>query len=119
MAFDEKLAERVRVALRRRQSVEERRMFGGLAFLVRGHMCCGVLKNELVVRVHRDELDHLLREPHARVMDFTGRPSKNMLYVSAAGLEDDRALGTWLKRGLDFVRTLPAKAPSRGSRGPR
>ena len=95
-------------------------MFDGLAFMVGGHMCCGVLGRELVVRVQAEDFERLLGEPHARVMDFTGRPSKNMLYVSAAGLADDRALASWLRHGLGFVRTLPPKgAPPPRARGKR
>jgi len=121
MAFDEVLAERVRLALGRQQAeCDERRMFGGLAFLVRGHMCCGVLRDELIVRVGAERFAAALAEPHARVMDFTGRPSTGMVYVSAAGVADDAALRSWVARGLAFTASLPARnaVPTRAKRAP-
>ncbi len=95
MAFDEKLADRVRSILRERNDVVERKMFGGLAFLIRGNMCCGIVGTDLMVRVGADQHESALAEAHARPMDFTGRPSKGMVYVGAEGLrrEDDGSFG--------------------------
>ncbi len=90
--------------------VAERKMFGGLAFLVRGHMCCGIIGSDLMVRVGRDDFERLVAKPHARPMDFTGRPSKGMVYVSPAGLRTTRSLSTWIDRGLRFISTLPPKS---------
>ena len=113
MSYDEGLAERIREALCARTDVSERRMFGGLAFLVRGHMCVGIVKENLMVRVGPDAYERLVREPHAHVMDFTGRPMKGLLYVSPEGIESDADLERWIARGISFAGSLPAKA-SRG-----
>jgi TfoX/Sxy family transcriptional regulator of competence genes len=111
MAFDEKLAARVREVLSARGDVEERKMFGGLCFLVGGHMCCG-LTNTFMVRVGKERLADALAQPHARPMDFTGRPSTGMVYVDAAGIRTRAALLKWVQRGLDFVATLASKKGS-------
>ena len=107
--FDEALAVRIREALRDRMDVTERKMFGGLAFLVRGHMCCGIVGNDLMVRVGAGDHERALAEPHARPMDFTGRPSRGMVYVGAAGVRTKQALRGWIARGLRFTQTLPDK----------
>lgn len=109
MAYDEDLAERVRMVLAERPGVGERRMFGGLAFMVDGHMTVGVLGDDLMVRVGKEAHDDALDQPHARVMDFTGRPSTGMVYVAADGVADDAALASWVDRGLAFTSTLPPK----------
>ena len=109
MPFDEKLAGRVRTLLRGQPSLEEKRMFGGLAFMVNGHMCCGVLNNDLVLRVAREEYDKAISRPYARPMDFTGRPMRGLLYVSPAGFRSTRDLGAWVRRSLRFVSSLPPK----------
>ena len=109
MPYDERLAARIRERMEGRSDVAERKMFGGLAFLVSGHMCCGVIGSDLVVRVGPDAHERLVREPHARPMDFTGRPSKGMVYVSPTGLRTTRSLSRWVDRGLRFVRALPPR----------
>jgi len=109
MAFDEKLAERVRRLLNGERSLEEKRMFGGLAFMVNGHMCCGVLNKDLVLRVEPEDYEEAIARPHARPMDFTGRPMRGFLYVSPAGLRSARDLAAWVQRGLRFVSSLPPK----------
>ncbi len=109
MAYNEKLAERIRQRLSGRAEVTERKMFGGLAFMVRGHMCCGVGGDELMVRVGPDLYEAALKEKHAREMDFTGKPLRGMIYVAAPGLSSDKQLGGWVERGLQFVLTLPEK----------
>lgn len=103
MAFDEKLAARIRSALSSRTDVVEKRMFGGLAFMVNERMCCGIVKNDLMLRVGPVRQDELLAKPHARVMDFTGRPSKGMIYVSPQGFHTDAALRSWIGEALAFV----------------
>lgn len=110
MAYDEGLAQRVRERLHERQDVVEKRMFGGLAFLVRGHMCCGIVKDDLMVRVGPDRYEEALRQPRARPMDFTRKPLRGFVYVDADGTADDGQLGRWIERALEFVLTLPAKA---------
>ena len=113
MAYDEKLADRVRKVLVRRKGITEKGMFGGLSFLLNGKMFCGVLKNDLVVRVNPDESGALLKKPHVRPMDFTGRPMKGFLYVSSGGYKTDKDLRKWIELGLDFVSSLSARKNSR------
>src|SRR5260370_4539407 len=103
MSFDEKLAERVRKALGKRDDVVEKKMFGGLCFMVNGAMCCGLTKSDFMVRVGPAQYDDALTEPHARPMDFTGRPLKGMVYVAPAGVGTEGALTRWVRRGLAFV----------------
>jgi TfoX/Sxy family transcriptional regulator of competence genes len=109
MPFDPDLADRVRDSLATRTAFRERAMFGGLAFMVDGHMACGVLGTDLVLRLGPAGADEALERPHVRPMDFTGRPLKGYVYVgqTAAGGADQ--LGDWLDRALAFVATLPAK----------
>ncbi|HSD52287.1 MAG TPA: TfoX/Sxy family protein [Candidatus Methylomirabilis sp.] len=109
MSYDESIADRVRTVLASRGDVIEKRMFGGLAFLVRGHMCCGVLGSHLVVRVGPASYPAALKEPHAREMDFTGRALKGLVYVGTRGLGSDEALRRWVDRALEFVASLPRK----------
>jgi TfoX/Sxy family transcriptional regulator of competence genes len=110
MAYDEGLAERIRGVLDDREGVVEKKMFGGVAFMMRGHMCVGIVKDELMVRVGPEAYDALVRQPHARTMDFTGRPMKGLLFVAAEGLERDSDLERWVEHGLGYAASLPAKA---------
>ena len=109
MAYDEQLAERVRRLLAQHDGLVEKRMFGGLSFILRGNMCCGVVRDDLVIRVGREEYGTLLAEPHARPMDFTGRPLRGFVYVGPDGYRSDGALEKWLERGVDFAMSLPPK----------
>lgn len=84
-------------------------MFGGLAFMVNGHMCCGIVGEELMVRVGPDLYQSSLAQPHTRVMDFTGKTLQGMVYVGSEGLGTERELGQWVQRGLAYVSTLPTK----------
>jgi len=84
-------------------------MFGGLAFMVKGHMCCGIVGEDLVVRVGADAHEEALSQPHARAMDFTGRPMKGFVYVGPLGYRTTLGLKTWIRRGLCFVSSLPPK----------
>ena len=99
MAYDEPLANRIRQAFGSRHDITERKMFGGLAFLCRGWMCCGIVGRDLMVRVPDDEIDAVLRGRYVRPMDFTGRPLKGFVYVSPPGFRTAAALRTWLSRG--------------------
>lgn len=110
MAYDEKLADRVRGALKRRRGISEKKMFGGLAFLVNGHMACGVIGDELMVRVGPDAYDEALQKPGAREMDFTGRPMKGMVYVRPRGIRPASKLEAWVEQGLSYARSLPPKS---------
>jgi hypothetical protein len=109
MAYDDRLAARVRSVLETEPGVVERPMFGGLAFMVAGNMACGVVHEDLMVRVGPDAFDDAMSQPHVRVMDFTHRPSKGMVYVAPAGVGEKRALETWVARGVRYARSLPAK----------
>jgi TfoX/Sxy family transcriptional regulator of competence genes len=113
VAYNEELAERVRETLADRADVDENRMFGGLTFMVAGHMCCGVLKNDLIVRIEPSEFETLAAQPHVRPFDFTGRPMQGMVYVESGALADDEALRMWVQRGTDYVSTHPATAKRR------
>lgn len=108
MAFDEGLAQRVR-EVADRPDLTEKRMFGGLCFLIGGNMACGIVGDDLMVRVGPDSYGDCLALPHAREMDFTGRPMRGMVYVAAEGLESDQALGAWIERGMSYAAGLPAK----------
>ena len=109
MAFDERLAERVRNVLRNERSLKEKRMFGGLTFMVNGHMCCGVLKKDLVLRLGPEDYTKCIAHPHVRPMNFTGRLMRGFLYVSPAGIRTAPQLKAWISRSLRFVSTLPTK----------
>jgi hypothetical protein len=110
MAFDERLADRVREALCRRRGLTEKKMFGGIAFLAGGHMFCGVIGEDLMVRVGPKAWGEALARRHVRLMDFTGRPLTGYVYVGPAGTRTAASLRSWVDRGLAFVRTLPRKA---------
>ena len=110
MAFDEGLAERVRAALDARSDVEDKRMFGGIAFLVAGNMACGVMGDELMVRVGADGAAELIAsEDGARAMDMKGRPMRGWVLVGAAAVPDDAELNRWVARGVEFAAALPPK----------
>lgn len=109
MAYDEQLAGRVRKLLRRRKGFSEKKMFGGICFLLNGNMCCGVTGETLMLRLGKPAAARALEEPFTREMDFTGRPLKSMIYVDPAGYGTDTDLKTWVDRAVKFARTLPAK----------
>jgi TfoX/Sxy family transcriptional regulator of competence genes len=103
MAYDEKLAARVRKALSARRDVAEKRMVGGLSFLVGGKMCCGVAGDALMVRVGAEARDRALAEPHVKPMQFAGRRLAGFICVAPAGCRSDAALAKWVRRGVDFA----------------
>jgi len=109
MAYDEGLAQRLREIFADRYEVEEKRMFGGIAFMLRGHMCCGVVGDTLMVRTGPDHYAAALQRPHAREMNFTDKVMKGFVYVDPAGVEDDEDLQAWVTLGVGFVNTLPGK----------
>ncbi len=98
MSYDEALATRVRKVLSKRADVVEKKMFGGLCFMVNGAMCCGLTKTDFMVRVGPAQYADALAQPHARPMDFTGRPLAGMVYVAPAGLRSASALAKWVGR---------------------
>lgn len=109
MPYDEGIAQRVREALDEQPNVAEKRMFGGLAFMLNGHMCIGVIGRELMVRVGPEQFAECLELPHARPMDFTGQPLTGFLFIGEKGLEADKDLGLWVQRAVRFVSGLPPK----------
>ena len=113
MAYDERLAERIRANLKGRKGLEEKKMFGGLTFMLKGRMCCGITKENLMVRVLPESYDALLQKPHAAVMDFTGRALRGFLYVRPAGYESEKGLKFWLDQAVEFADTPPAKKEKR------
>lgn len=116
MAYSEELAARIRDVFGADPQQTERKMFGGLCFMVGGHMACGVVGDELMVRVGPEGYEAALRHPHAREMDFTGRPLKGMIYVGVEGLVDREDLAYWVEQGASFCRSLPPKDRSSSKR---
>jgi hypothetical protein len=109
VAYDESLVERVREALAKRRGVVEKKMFRGVAFMVRGHMSCGIVGPSLMVRVDPTRERAMLRERGARPMDFTGRPMRGFLFVDPAGVAGAAALRKWVGRAVDFAASRPRK----------
>ena len=109
MAYDETLAARVRGVLSDQFGVVEKKMFGGVAFMLRGNMCVGIVKDDLLVRVGKENHAAALALPHARVMDFTGKPMQGFIYVTPEGIATEDDLRAWVGRGIAFAGTLPAK----------
>jgi hypothetical protein len=109
MAYNESLAQRMRAHLADQSELYERKMFGGLVFMVRGNMCCGIMGDDLMVRVGPAQYAASLAQPHAREMDFTGRPMAGMVRVAADGVASDEVLEQWIRRGIAFVSSLPPK----------
>ena len=109
MAYDEGTAERLREVLAERDGVSERKMFGGLAFMLNGHMTVGLSNDDLMVRVGAEKHEEALAQPHARKMDFTGRPMKGYVFVDAEGYAEDEGLEAWVERGVNYTLTLPPK----------
>lgn len=109
MSCDETLAARIRQCLSRRRNIEEKRMFGGVGFLLKGHMLAGVWKTSLVARVGPAQYESALREPSVSEFNITGRSMTGWVLVRSEALQDEAALSEWLERCLSFVRTLPPK----------
>ena len=109
MAYDEGLAQRVRELLDGETEYVEQKMFGGVAYMVQGHMTCGIIGEDLMVRLAAAEHAEALTQPHVRAMDFTGRPMKGFIYVASEGTAEDETLGHWVGRALAHPRTRPPK----------
>ena len=110
MAYDEKTAKRIRAVLSTRRGVTEQKMFGGVAFMINGHMACGVIDERLVLRLGEDGAALALNRKHTSPMDFTGKPLRTMVYVDPAGFRTAAALRRWVDDAVAFARTLPAKS---------
>ncbi len=118
MAYDEKLAERVRSVLAERTGVAERRMFGGLAFLLDGKRSCGIMRDELIVRVGTERYEESLGEAHVRSMDVTSHPMRGWVVVAAAGCRDGKSVRKWVERAAEiasFARTSSMPPTRRAS----
>ncbi|MBI3872417.1 MAG: TfoX/Sxy family protein [candidate division Zixibacteria bacterium] len=111
MSYSDALAERIRTLLKGKRGITEKKMFGGVAFLLKGKMFCGVNKDNLMARVGPERHDEALSQPHARPMDFTGRPMTGFVFVAPGGYRSDVALDRWVQWSLEFVSQLPAKKP--------
>ena len=111
MAYDEKLAARIRRVLPLANEIREQKMFGGICFMWDGKMACGVIGRDLMVRVGAERYPALARRPHARPMDFTGKPLTGFLYVAPAGCATAATLRTWVQASLAYVATLPPPKP--------
>jgi TfoX/Sxy family transcriptional regulator of competence genes len=109
MAFDEALAERIRAVLDSRSDIDERKMFGGIAYLVAGNMACGVMGEDLMVRMAPADAEARESEPGARRFDMGGRPMKGWLLVAPEVTADDGDLERWVRRGEEFAASLPPK----------
>lgn len=109
MAYDENLAARIRQTLARRKGVTERKMFGGIAFMLKGNMACGILRDQLMLRLGNTGVAKGLKQPYTEPMNFTGKTIKSMILVNPPGYEADAYLKEWLKRALDFTGKLPGK----------
>lgn len=109
MAYDEGVAQRLREVLAERHDIVEKKMFGGIAFMLSGNMCCGVINDTLMARVGPEQYPAALKETHAREMDFTRKPLKGFIYVAPEGFDDDEDLQVWVDRCLNFAGSLPPK----------
>ena len=109
MAFDTKLADRIRATLGKRKGLTEKKMFGGIGFMLGGNMACGVHGEQMIVRLDPAETDDALARPHTRRFDLTGRPMKGWILVDPAGLAKDADLGRWVSVGAKYAESLPPK----------
>jgi TfoX/Sxy family transcriptional regulator of competence genes len=109
MAFDEKLADRISNLLKSQKGIVQKRMFGGMCYMLKDKMFCGIVKNDLMVRVLDEKFERMLKRPHAREMDFTGKPMKGYIYVAPEGTLTDIQLLTWLDLGIEYVEKSPPK----------
>ena len=108
MAYNLALAKRIRSQLEG-IPVVEKKMFGGVGFLLNGNMACGVNKDNMIVRVDPEKHASLLKQPHVKPFDMTGRPMKGWLLVEANGVKTEKQLGPWIKEGIEFASSLPEK----------
>jgi len=109
MAYSESLARRIRLVFAGRRGMTEKKMFGGVGFMLNGNMCVGVWKTSLIVRLGPEKAEAALKEQHVVEFDITGRPMKGWIMVEPDGLETDDQLSTWIQHAVEFVETLPAK----------
>jgi hypothetical protein len=109
LAYSESLARRIRQILFGRRGITEKKLFGGVGFLLNGNLCVGIWKNSLIARLGPERGNTALAEPHVGEFDIAGRPMKGWLMVEPDGIETDEQLSDWIRRSEDFVSTLPKK----------
>ncbi len=109
MAYSKSLVERIRHLVSRRHGITEKKMFGGVCFLLNGNLLVGVWKDSLIARIGKDTYEAALQEEHVREFDITGRPMKGWVMVEPDGIDSDHQLSQWIDQALGFVRTLPGK----------
>lgn len=109
MAYNEQSAQRVRDIIRNQTGLIEKKMFGGVGFLLNGNMACGVNKDDLIIRVGPDNYSNAVMQPHTHPFDITGREMKGWVMVAPTGYANDTDLTDWVQSGIDFALTLPPK----------
>lgn len=109
MAFDQELSDRIESVLRRRHGLTSRKMFGGIAFMLNGNMCCGVIRDELILRLGPEGGEEALEREFTRPFDFTGRPMRGFVVVEPEGFESPKDLKVWLQQAAKFASSLPPK----------
>ncbi len=112
MAYNNELVERIRsqlVSLAGQDQVVEKKMFGGIGFLISGNMACGVIGDQLIVRLGTESGAKALMQPHTRPFDFSGKPMTGWIYVDPDGYQEDHDLTGWIRQGIEFARSLPMK----------
>jgi TfoX/Sxy family transcriptional regulator of competence genes len=109
MAYDEKLAERIRTKLKGTSGLTEKKMFGGVGFMVHGNMACGLNKQDMIVRLSDQDSEAALKKAHVRPFDMTGRPMKGWILIEPQGIASEKALQAWIDQSVAFARSLPPK----------
>lgn len=109
MAYSDSLVFRIRQVVARRRDMTEKKMFGGVCFLLNGNICVGVWRNSLIARLGAEQEDTALSEPYVKKMDVTGKPMKGWVLVEPDGVESDAQLSRWIEQAIEFVSTLPSK----------
>ena len=109
MAYDEGVAQRVRELISYQPGYEEKKMFGGIGFLIHGNMACGVIREDLIIRVGAEEYTDSLLQPHVELFDITVRAMTGWVIVNEPGYRDDQDLQDWTSQGVTYALTLPAK----------
>ncbi len=109
MVYDEGLAQQIRDELSDRPGYSEKKMFGGLCFLVNGNMACGVTTNKVMLRIGKENYEEVMSKPHMTEMDFTGKPMRGMVYIDEEGSNDEDIVRKWVDYTYDYAFSLPPK----------
>lgn len=109
MAYDEGLAQRIREEIGELPGYVEKKMFGGIGFMLHGNMACGVIGEDLIVRVGPERYESALAQQYAKPFDMTGRPMRGWVVVTENGYASDEDLGAWVQQGVSYAESLPAK----------